>query len=430
MICASTPENTNFNKVLELMQPQDQASFQQPIVILGQAQIGKTQLLKTLLREVQNKKLYDYIFYVCLKNIDLSDEMNVLQLLTTNQSSLGWIDCQNDYERQLLKRVVENLADAKKSKVCIIFDDFEKSDFFNADYSNDQNIFDILKAGDLVSNTIKGWFKDCQKILLLHPWGYLRLQKTHSPGPMQIVYVKGISPKNAEERDFFSKQHDAKKCSICQTCFNNNCREEILSICCVPNNRKLLKQHHSNIQNSSAVKIAVSLLTTSLTKAFPHYVQDPIKSIEVLLKSCHFAWISYVKNRYLFNENELFAFGLSANGINSLFSCRRKKIGFREDLVFFFSHVLLQELLATMWLLLIPTEQLKAELPDIEKSLSKETKAVFGEFLSEIHKLSSADNGRIVPPLKVNEENIELLESHFGKVTIREIRFEQITSKV
>ena len=421
MICKSTYENEDLSNIMRLLAPENEATFKQPIVIVGRAQIGKTQLLKKLLEHARNEKLYDYIFYVSLTNVNLSDEMNVLQMLTMNKSSLRWIDCQTDSDRQLLKRVVENLADASQSKVCIIFDDFEKSDFFNVDYPYDQSIFDLLEAGALVSSTIRSWFSDSQKMLLLQPWSYLQLTKTPSLRTMRMIYVQGIShaSKNAEESlGLGLKPHADEQCSVCQCCHSGNCRLEIQSLCSAPNNWKLLKQNLSSVQDSSTVKIAVELLRTALTEAFSEYQQDPTRSSEALKKSTRFAWKHYVQNTFIFNESELTTSGLSANDINILFSCgRKKKNFFRDYFVFFFSHVLLQEMLATMWLLSIPTKELQAELSACRKLLSQETKyAVICDCLSEICEISSEDEGNLVPPLQSNPENIPLLKDYFGTV--------------
>ena len=432
MICQNTPENKDLSKVLELLQSGSKSNRKQPIAIVGQGRIGKTQLLKTLLKTVQNENranLYDYIFYVSLKDIVCCEEMNILQLLTANKSELHWIDCQGKSGNQLLKRIIGKIFDANQTKVCIIFDDFEKLDFLNAGYSSNKNVFHNHKAGYLVANTIKTWFGGCQKILLLHPWSYLQLKKTLSPAQIHMVYVQGISLKpqkrteqnkayrtinecqqSEEKADFVLKTHADK---LCQCCHLGNCYQEIQSLCFAPNNWNLLKQQLSSVQHFSVVKIAVNLLTPSL-KAIPHiYMQDSESSSYTLEKTLSFAWKHYVQNKFLFNDSELHQV-LDANDINYLFDCRRKKIGFGEDLVFFFSHVLLQELLATMWLLSISTEQLEAELSDCKKSPSKETKAVLGKFLSETRELALDDNGRMVPPLTVNEETFERLTTYFG----------------
>ena len=426
MICKTTHGNKDLSNIMRLLAPENEANIKKPIVIVGRAQIGKTQLLKKLLEHARNEKLYDYIFYVSLESVNFSKEMNILQLLTMNKSSSKWMDCQTDSDRQLLKRVVENLADASQSKVCIIFDDFEKSDFFNVDYPYDQSIFDLLEAGALVSSTIRSWFSDSQKMLLLQPWSYLQLTKTPSLRTMHMIYVQGIShaSENAEENlGCGLKPHDDEQCSVCQCCHSGNCRLEIQSLCSAPNNWKLLKQNLSSVQDSSTVKIAVELLRTALTEAFSKNQQNPTRSSEALKKSTRFAWKHYVQNAFLFWDHDLRT-RMDVNEINNLFSCRRKKIGIcGKGFVFFFSHVLLQEMLATMWLLSIPKKDLDAELkhfkqPTCGESFSK-TKAVFADFLSEICKISSEHNGNMVPPLQVNQKNIETLgKKLFGAGTL------------
>ena len=102
----------------------------QRIALVGQTQIGKTQVLKNLIKHFLSfeKPQYDYVFYVSLEFVNCSDKMNILQFLT-NQCSLRWIDYQSNTDHELFKRVVERINGFKQEKICIILDDLEKSNF-------------------------------------------------------------------------------------------------------------------------------------------------------------------------------------------------------------------------------------------------------------------------------------------------------------
>ena len=235
----------------------------QRIAIVGRAQIGKNYLLNQLLSTIQNN--YQYVFYISLKCIDLSEEMNLLEFLT-NQGNLEWIQSKFNLDIQLVQQVVQKLIWEEQEKVCIIMDDIEKSNFCFDNYYYQVSPFHKAKAGYFVSNILRSWFRNGKKILLLSPWQYNQLKRIPELNPTAFVFVQGIDYKGQKQiieklrseklerlrskcvlqkKDlgFAIKDHKAMSCLLCRTSHKRTCHYEMQSLCYVPFNCTWLVKH-------------------------------------------------------------------------------------------------------------------------------------------------------------------------------------------
>ena len=389
MICEESEGEKDLYQtaVNQWLKPNDHSNKNSCIAVVGQSEIGKTQLLKTMLKDLRHE--YDFIFYVSLEHLNCSDEINVLQFLT-NQASLRWLIYDTDIDFELFKRVIERLDDPKQ-KVCIILDDFEKSSFSFSDSSYSKSIFEIAEVGYMISKTFNTWFNHAFKIFSLTPWQFVELNLK----PNHLIYVKGINVKGQEElnaRSDVIEKHEASGCPVCRCCHLNNCQLELQSLCYVPSNCKLLLQLTRSLPSSTVTVYAASIFTLKLMKLF----QQNFKQTEKFdfNRILRFAWKKLAKNSLIFKARDLIRFGLSKMEINIFFSCRRESMVHSLDslyqqfevlnLVFFFSHVLLQEFLAALWLLSRPSEELKNELTDNRESFLKGRFDVVQEFMVKV----------------------------------------------
>ena len=389
----------------------------QRIALVGQTQIGKTQVLKNLIKHFLSfeKPQYDYVFYVPLEFVNCSDKMNLLQFLT-NQCSLRWIDCQSNRDHELFKRVVERISGSKQEKICIILDDVEKSNFSYNQYFYDKSYFEKVEAGYFVSNILRKWFRNGQKILILNPWEFSQLSQENALKPMEVVYVLGIDHDGQRQivnnndlhcnridcelgnacLGFTIKNHEAVECAVCRCCHHENCHHEIQALCYVPCNCQLLLRQRNTVRPSSPVTVASSVLVHKLSKAFHHRAEqlERCRFFEI----SRFAWMQYADNVFLFDESELVNSGLTRKEINLFFSSRTENPSFEagivEDLVFFFSHVFLQELLAALWLLSRPSEDFKSELKTYKESFVNGKFVVLRDCMLEICSLKKYQNSR------------------------------------
>ena len=349
------------------------------LAIVGQTEIGKTHLLKQLLKRKDIINSYEYIFYVSLKYHVYSEETNVLKFLVGSESQKYWMDCTTSEEFNIFKVVLEKINEASNfRKVCIIFDDFINLDLTFENYANPTFLFERKnKTGSVLFYLIKKWFTNSQKILLLHPWQYYQLSKSSIEIKNMVYIAQGVNQSgqrvlvrtlNTQTKCTridclpnndcigFGTTCQKDKCPVCICCINSNCHQEIKCLCYVPSICcKMLQEFKTNrpIQIKT-VAVAASVSAIRLEKAF-----FPNGS-----KSCRFdriakfAWKNYSQKKYFFDRSDIANAELTGGELFYFFAIR--VIGANYE--FCFSHLFLQELLAALWLLFCQDEDFKEEM--------------------------------------------------------------------
>ena len=177
------------------------------ITIVGQTQIGKTFILKKLLRnyvnqskaknDSQNIKQYKYVFYISLEYVNCSDRVNFLQFLTMKTAGLSRIDwkCKDpskEYiDQKLYKKVVERITSKEEDAVCIILDHFEKSNFSHKEYPRSDthcSYSEEATAGYFISRLLRHGFENGQLLTLLNPWHFFLSKATKCSYPSSYQY--------------------------------------------------------------------------------------------------------------------------------------------------------------------------------------------------------------------------------------------------
>ena len=362
--------------------------------------------------------------------------MNVLQFLT-DQTTLPWMQFQESDTKdvKLFKGVVERLNGVEGKKVCIVFDDFEKSNFSFDTYSKKKICYCESEAGYLVYNSLKGWFQNGLKLIILNPWQYFRLHRMKDLKPIDMMFLLGIDY-DAQKTLFCGSQANGicnrnrckigeacfgiqcrtdecpidecftDKCPICKYCHRSNCHLEIQSLCYVPCNCKLMVEQHSKFQLTSPVVVASVLLLLKLSDIFDSYQKCRLGKIG------EFAWKHYIRKKFMFYESDLRVSDLNESEISVFFTCKQEdrsnKWVIRPDVVFFFSHVLLQELLSALWLLSLDPSSFRNETNFFS---SNGTSLVVHEFMSQICTSQFLEKWRNNNFWKVNPENLDALRN-------------------
>ena len=356
-----------------------------PIAIIGQTQIGKTQFLKELFNNLKNE--FNYIFYVSFHNCDLRDNVNLLQFLTKKDENLPWIDFP---KKNVDEKYIEVVRKIKDDKVCVIFDQLEKSNLiFDKDQFGFKEIsLEYAPASHYISYILYHGFGNWQRLIVLNPWHYWQYHRVKPDH--KIIYIQGIGYQEQSNEiqmkcnrsDCKTKtyclggliaKHEVETCPVCKTCYQKNCHSEIQSLGYAYFNRKVLLLN-TDFHQKSLVAIAANLFLDRLSDIFKFDSADFEKV------SC-FAWAQYAKGRFLFCRKELLKSGMSTTGLNLFFSCKRES---KSDApVFFFWHVLLQEFLAAQWLFSV--EDFDTELEKNTTAILDQRFSVIVEFMSTIY---------------------------------------------
>ena len=403
----------------------------QRLAIVGQTQIGKTHLLKQLLKEEEITSSYDYIFYVSLKHYVCTKKTNVLKFLVGLGLPKSWMECTTDEEYLCFKGVVEKIDKAAEcKKVCIIFDDFINLDFTVEDYSSPTYLYENnIETGFVLFNLLKKWFKNSQKIFLLHPWQYFRLSKFSFDIQIMVYIVQGINHKsqgelvknlNAQTKctkikckpsdnciGFVTKCQN-NTCCLCYYCRNSNCHLEIQSLCYVPSNCfQMLQEYKRNgSKQKVTAEVAASVLVHRLEEAF---LSDGSKSC-CFKHIAKFAWTNYLQKKYFFDQYDITNAKLSCGELFYFFTIR--KIGFEYE--FCFSHLFLQELLAALWLLSRLNDKFKEEFELHKTFFNDKHFDVIHEFMNVVsseYRLSK----KVARFCKIDCQNLMALEKDLKK---------------
>ena len=354
------------------------------IAIVGQTDIGKTNVAKNILQELMQSSNYELIFYVSIKDFDCDDETNVIQFLTMKQCALPWSQCNpeisSDGNRAIFLNVVQRLCD---KKICIMFDDIGKNNYLYSKYCKKVGYFDFSKVGYFVSNIINDQlFRGAAKMIILNPWEYYSLSKEKALKEMRIVNVLGID-KTAQElmaegklckKDkecsafnnclrkkeilaFLSTRHNSDICRLCQNPQFSDCRAEIRSLFQVPRHCRLILEHYPDYEEKCAIETSTRLLLNWLVEAVNSYgkLVKQENNLCVFGDVMRFAWEKYLQDKFIFANQEVDQ--LHKIEKNIFFICLSQKSAYKI-FRYTFVHVHLQELLSAMWLLQLPEKNL------------------------------------------------------------------------
>ena len=314
--------------------------------ILGQAGSGKSTLAKIILdRVVGEENLYgvDSIFYFQFRDINFNDKTNLLKFLSPTLTT----DWMTDKERR--DAVLKQIQDS--NKVIIIMDGLDET---KIDFTKNQpkvSINDEATAEIFIMNILQGTIlENAKKLVFSRPRQMLELPDRLRP--RFLVNILGLDKESQMQ--------------ICENICGENKYEvyhyvenhpEILSFSYIPINcilscyaiNKILLQEESNVPKS---------MTGILTFVLGLFVNSPNYRGEFKARNiAELAWNGFKVKKTNFRNNDLTDSELSDDNINNLFVfvAKNQKLqlfGGNPQLTSYFSHLILQEFLVAVHLLL------------------------------------------------------------------------------
>ena len=326
--------------------------------ILGQAGCGKSTLAKTILNKVLGKEhLYkiDSIFYFEFRNINYNDKTNLLKFLSPTLTS----DWMTDNERR--DAVLKQIQDS--NKVLIIMDGLDEAKIDFTRNHHKVSINDETTAEIFIMNILQGTIlENAKKLVFSRPRQMLELLDGFRPRFLvnilgldeesQMQVCEDICGENKDQVYNYIKNHP-----------------EILSFSYIPINC-ILSCYAINKTLSQEKSIVPQSMTGILTFVLGLFVNSPNHHGEFQARNiAELAWKAFKVKKFNFQNKDLTDSELSNDDINNLFVSVTKKqelrlFGGNPQLISYFSHLILQEFLVAVLLLLF------SSLDEFEKLIS------------------------------------------------------------
>ena len=321
--------------------------------ILGQAGCGKSTLAKTILNRVAGEEhLYgvDLIFYFQFRDINYDDKTNLLKFLSPTLTT----DWMKDEQRRdaVLKRIQDS------NKVIIIMDGLDET---KIDFTKNHrvSINDESSAEIFIMNILQGTIlENAKKLVFSRPHQMLELSDRLRPRFLvnilgldkesQMQICKDICGKNKDQVYNFVENHP-----------------EILSFSYIPINCILSCHTINRILSQEEINVPQSM-TSILTFVFVEFINSPNHHGKFNARNiAELAWNGFKVKKINFQYEDLTNSKLSDNDVNNLFVfiAKNQKLqlfGGNPQLTSYFSHLILQEFLVAVHLLLFnPLDEFK-----------------------------------------------------------------------
>ena len=314
--------------------------------ILGQAGCGKSTLAKTILNKVVGKEhLYeiDSIFYFEFRNINYDGKANLLKFLSPTLTT----DWMTDNERR--DAVLKQIQDS--NKVLIIMDGLDEAKIDFTKNHHKVSVSDEDFAEIFIINILQGTIlENAKKLVFSRPRQMLELLDGFRPRfrvnilgldeKSQMQVCEDICGDNKDQVYKYIKNHP-----------------EILSFSYIPINCILSCYAINEVLLQDSISVPQSM-TGILTFVFVSFVDSRNHRGEFKAKSIsELAWKAFQVKKFNFQIKDLSDSKLTNDDINNLFvSVTKKKkvriLGGNPQLTSYFSHLILQEFLVAVHLLL------------------------------------------------------------------------------
>ena len=326
--------------------------------IPGQAGCGKSTLAKTILSSVVGEKdLYgvDSIFYLEFRDINYNDKTNLLKFLSPTLTT----DWMTDKNRRDV--VLQKIQDS--NKVLIIMDGLDEA---NIDFTKNHHkvsISDETTAEIFIMNILQGTIlENAKKLVFSRQRQMLELPDRFRPHfcvnilgldeESQMQICEDICGENKDQVFNYIKNHS-----------------EILSFSYIPITC-ILSCYAINKTLSREESIVPQSMTGILTFVLGLFVNSPNHRGEFKARNiAELTWKAFKVKKFNFQNKDLTDSELSNDDINKLFVSVTKKQEFRlfggnPQLMSYFSHLILQEFLVAVHLLVF------SSLDEFEKLIS------------------------------------------------------------
>ena len=321
--------------------------------VIGQAGIGKTSLTKTLLQKIIDDGLFEtsYVFYLQFRELDYDKETNLLSFLAKSLS-FSWVN--NSFRRNA---VIKELC--SRNDVIVIMDGFDEAVIdASASIFPKITVYDLAKPEIFLKNILKGnILENTKKILTSRPRQLLEISTELRP--KYLVNILGLALEAQYQicenicgdiaNDVFNyiQQHPsiASYCYVPCTC--------ILAMHAVNTIKKQQKKNEQRFPMPSTIS-GILTIVLCLFISSPHVREN--RSAFALKKLAYLAWDGFINRKFCFTEIDLRNAGLRKDEVSLFFTTKLAKntlslVGGSPSKIFYFSHLIIQEFLAALYLI-------------------------------------------------------------------------------
>ena len=321
------------------------------IALIGQAGIGKSTLTKSILNKILEKDLFGikYPFHLQFRDLDYMQDTNLLSFLAQTLP-LPWI---NNPER----RDAVLTALSMRNDIILIMDGFDEA-IIDASTTSipTTNLYATARPEVFIKSILRGTiFGNAKKIITSRPRQLLEL-----PEEIRPTYILNILGLKAEE------QHQICK-DVCdedadQVFHHIQQQPSIATYCYVPCNCILVMHaihHMKNLQTKKNCRISMpETITDVFATVLCLFVISPhvrnTRSGILLQKLAHLAWEGFKIRKFTFSETNLQKAHISEAELNlflvtSFIPNTMTFVG-GSTKTFYFSHLLIQEFFAAIYL--------------------------------------------------------------------------------
>ena len=330
--------DVDFNKIFEELK-----KCSGYILFLGQPKVGKSVLVKKFARFVYRKDYFDFIFFCNLRHQGCNVEVDLFDFLLT-QKHFPWMknECKRD---MVLTKILES------KNVLLIFDDFDGYKFNRTSESTPGvSYFDKKKHEVFLMNILRGdLLRDWKKIIVSRPFQLNKIYDVQKPKlVLNVLGFDSQSLKQILEIQKISWIFDFPQISC-----------DLRSFCFVPKVFNLLAE---TIQQYPELDTSTTDIFSILFLNFFEQLNSDYNNTMSLKILAEFSWKQYSENRLQMCFEAKQSPGLTDNYLNCFFISipGSSWIGFQDyGYRFHFSHILMQEFLLAMRVIMLPNNEFK-----------------------------------------------------------------------
>jgi len=317
---------------------------------VGIAGVGKTTMVKILAKRNQSSTVMDespIIFFISLRDVNFAQECSVLKFLNSSMLS-SWPN-----SKKMDAKLLKKLSEAKE--VFIFLDGLDEASTLSAEeLTTKMTLFDTEKPDVILKNLLCGHiFPRAKKFITSRPGAYRKLNSEYCPE--FTVTVLGFE-KESIEQFCRSVGGNAFYDEVVQPALATN--PTISSLSRIPMFCQMIVQYLSRESSSLSSIFSISdlfvftFLTFIRCTNFHGNVSDIPKLSQLALKA-------FVFDQHTFSKSEFEEAGISSACVDTFMNMDNTNTNFRildGENVFYFSHLLWQEFLSALCLVVFATD--------------------------------------------------------------------------
>lgn len=313
------------------------------VAVIGNAGIGKTASLKMWLREMLTGKLFgkvNFMFLICVRDIDFSREKNLLQILLTTILQ-DW-----HHSPECDKNWLEKIRNDQH--VVVAIDGLDEANVESLKIRVPKaNLYDTCKPLTLLLNLISGKLLPLAQVIITSRPNHL----FHIPSDFRPRFIVEILGLRKESKDALGHQICGANYEKIKDIIENN---TVFDYCYVPINFVLTIIHLQEKKGDTNFVCMTQVLASICEK---YSVSDHAKDCDIH-KLSKLAWDGYKQKQTLFTREDLNRVGIRDGTVNSFLNnsvvaTANMKMKIREGHKrSCFAHIVWQEFFSALYLML------------------------------------------------------------------------------